>query len=699
MSKGIILCVDDEQTVLVSLRFNLEDLAGQTHDIRLAESAEDALQIIDELEKGQMNLEMVIADHVMPGMKGAEFLEMVHKKHPETVKILLTGYAGLDSAIYAINNAGLSKYIEKPWENEDLRLTVKNLLEEYRLKNENRRILKELETRNQELEKAKMELEVWNKELEVRVEAKTRQLVILNKELVRASEAKSKFLTNVSHELRTPLNSVIGFSEVLLDGISGGLNATQGKYLNNILTSGRHLLQLINDLLDLASIEAGKIQVSPEQFFPDEVIKEVNDVVKVLALKKKISLTVPDLADSPMMTADKKMFKQVMYNLLSNAIKFTPEEGSVKIETLFLKDKEEFQISVIDSGIGIKKEDWERIFEPFQQADEGYSRQYSGTGLGLSLVKTLIEIHGGKIWLESEEGKGSKFIFTFPVVYSLDRCVKAFGEKVGISIVEIKKAAKKSAVSALADKTPSILVVEDNPQENELLSEALRSEGYNVLSAFDGEEAVNKARELKPDIVALDINLPKKNGWQVLQELKDLPETKDIPVIVVSVMEDSGEASKFGAIDYLVKPVDKSKLFQILGRFGMMDGARNGKPINILVVDDDPYAVELTEVTLRSAGFKTIKAFNGKEGVELAIKSRPDLMILDLMMPRMSGFKVIEEMKSNPLLKDIPIIVLTAKSITLKDKEKLNGNVEHIEQKGGLSAENLLQEIRRLKKV
>ena len=690
MSKGCIICVDDEQTVLVSLRVSLEELAGDDCEIRLAESAEDALQIIDELDKNKVRLEMVIADQVMPGMKGAEFLEIVHKRHPETVKILLTGYAGLDSAIYAINNAGLSKYIEKPWENEDLKLVVRNLLEEYRLK-------RELADRNKELEKAREDLERWNTELEIRVEEKTQELVILNKELARASEAKSKFLTNVSHELRMPLNSILGFSEVLLENISGSLNAAQSKYVNNVLTSGRHLLQLINDLLDMASIEAGKICVSPERFSPEEVVKEVQDVVKVLALKKKISLTANGLADIPAITADKKMFKQIMYNLLSNAVKFTPDGGSVRIESGFSADKGEFRISVIDTGIGIKKEDQKRIFEPFQQADQGPSREYAGTGLGLSLAKTLVEIHGGDIWLESEPGKGSKFIFTFPVAYSPDKREKASGKKTGPVTAQTKEETGVKNDLVPSKGSSSILVVDDNPQDNEFLSEALRHEGYNVVSAFDGEEAIDKIKESRPFAITLDMNLPKKNGWQVLEELKNSPETRDIPVIVVSVAEDKEAAEWLGAIDYVNKPVDRNKLFEALRKFRMMDRVKE-EPVSVLLVDDDPSAVELTETVLKSAGFKTLKAFNGKEGIDIAVKSIPDLMILDLMMPRMSGFEVVEEMKKNPLLKDIPIIVLTAKNVTLQDKERLNGNVEHIAQKGSFSADKLLRKIRKLKR-
>lgn len=674
-TKEFILCVDDEQTILVSLRFNLEDLLGGCYDIMLAENAEDALKIMDDLEKEGCELAMIIADQVMPGMKGAELLEAVHKRHPDTKKILLTGYAGLDSAIYAINNAGLNKYIEKPWENEDLKLTVKNLLGEYELRRENKRMLEELER--------------WNKELEQRVEEKTHEVIIVNKELTRANEAKSKFLTNMSHELRTPLNSIIGFSDIILSRHSGDINTMQERYMNNILNSGKHLLQLINDLLDLASIEAGKLRLNPECFLVDKAIEEILSVVNILALKKKISLNIQGKFTGEAITADKRMFKQIMFNLLSNAIKFTAEGGNIGIEINFREGKKEIEISVTDNGIGIKPENLEHIFEPFYRGDEGYSRQYSGTGLGLSLTKNLIEMHNGKIAVESRVGEGSKFTFVLPI----GNCQMP---SIPLKDKDIENPVVFKAYSTDGNnERPTILVAEDNKEENEMLSLLLTSRGYNVLSAFNGDETVNKAKEFKPLVIMLDINMPIKDGWVVMDELNKIPETKGIPIIVTSVLAAEKKDSDFKAIDYLMKPIDKTELFNILTNMGLMERICE-KPISVLLVDDDPSAVELTESVLQPAGFKVIKAFSGQAGIEMALNSKPDLIILDLMMPRMNGFEVVDEIKKHPLLKHIPIVIFTAKNLTPHDEEKLNGNVERIAQKGLFEKEKLLKEIRHI---
>lgn len=668
MTKKFVLCVDDEQTILVSLRFNLEDILGGHYEIMLAESGADALKIIAEMEREGSELAMIIADQVMPGMKGAELLEAVHKRHPETKKILLTGYAGLESAIYAINNAGLNKYIEKPWENEDLKLIVKNLLGEYELRRENKRMLGELER--------------WNKELEQRVEEKTRELIVVNKELVRANEAKSQFLTNMSHELRTPLNSIIGFSDVLLSRHSGDINTAQERYINNVLGSGRHLLQLINDLLDISSIEAGKMKIAPECFLVDEAIEEVLAIVNILALKKKISLNVKGGFAGQVITADKKTFKQIMYNLLSNAIKFTAEGGSIEIEGTFHKEKKEMDVSVTDNGIGIKPENLPHIFEPFYRSNEGYSRQDNGTGLGLSLTKNLIGMNNGRISVESQVGKGSKFIFTLPV---------------GVKEIPItptgEAAALKTRSKSDNNEKPLVLVVEDNEEENEMLSLLLSSGGYEVISAFNGQEALNKAKEFRPFVITLDINIPVKDGWSVIEELKKIPETKDIPVVVISVMSERKKDSDSGVADYIMKPIEKTKLFNALSNLGLMK-RNNLRPISILLVDDDPSVIELTEAVLMPAGFKVIKAFNGQGAIETALSNKPDLIILDLMMPKMNGFDVVDEIKKHPSLKQIPIIVFTAKVLTDEEEKKLDGDVKRITQKGIFAGEKLLEEIR-----
>ncbi|MEK9148895.1 MAG: ATP-binding protein, partial [Candidatus Desantisbacteria bacterium] len=352
--------------------------------------------------------------------------------------------------------------------------------------------------------------------LDSKVEERTTELASSNKQLQEASQAKSAFLANMSHELRTPLNSIIGFSEVLNEKTFGDLNEKQTKYINNILTSGKHLLTLINDILDLSKVEAGKIELKIEEFSLQEILTECQTLVKTLAAKKNIWLEVK-IEGITTMKADPVRFKQIMYNLLSNAIKFTPEKGRVDIQA---KPVDEMvQISVQDTGIGINREHYQKVFEEFQQIDSSYSKQYQGTGLGLPLTKRLVELHGGKIWLESEIGKGSIFAFTIPQ-----------GKESGVRDQGLGIREKKG-------EGPVVLVVEDEEQARELLGIYLEEAGYQVAYAIDGEEAIEKARELKPYAITLDIILSKKSGFAVLQELKNFPETENIPVIIISMID------------------------------------------------------------------------------------------------------------------------------------------------------------------
>jgi PAS domain S-box-containing protein len=493
----------------------------------------------------------------------------------------------------------------------------------------------------------------------------------LEERIESASQAKSEFLANMSHELRTPLNSVIGFSEVLQEKTFGELNEKQARYVGNILTSGKHLLGLINDILDLSKVEAGKIELKYEEFPLPDLLSESQTLVSTMASKKSISLESKVEEGISKFTADPTRFKQIMYNLLSNAIKFTPDGGRVSIHTKSSADMT--QISVEDTGIGIKKEDQEKIFEEFYQVDSSYARQYQGTGLGLALTKRLVELHRGNIWVESEVGKGSKFTFTIPL--------------------HPKEAPKIIEEMPPVEEKPLILVVEDEKQASELLTLYLDEGGYQVAHAFDGVEAIRKAKELKPFAITLDIILPKRDGLDVLQELKSMPETKDIPVIIISIVDNKELGFSLGATDYLVKPIDKAELIQKLQSYGI--AAKLGKALNILVVDDNPQDVELLTAILEPEGFKVTKAYGGKEGIDLAIGKNPDAIILDLLMPEVNGFEVVERLKTYPKAKDIPIFIYTVKDITEEDKRILNNYVISIKEKGRCSKEELLSDIRK----
>ncbi len=514
------------------------------------------------------------------------------------------------------------------------------------------------------------------------LEEKVRLTEIQNKKIEAANKAKSEFLANMSHELRTPLNAIIGFSEVLRDKLCGDLNDDQMEFVMDIHSSGHHLLQMINDILDLSKVESGKLELKYEQFEIGKAIEAVLITLKGLADKKSLAIEtiLHNFADR--IFADPVKFKQILYNLLSNAIKFTPENGKITVHSTTLgKEKDFIEIKVTDTGIGIDPEDYPKIFVEFSQADSSYSRNYEGTGLGLALTKKLVEMHGGKIGFESKVKAGSTFQFTLPV----NMPAHAGKGKEGISLSE----------GLASQKT--ILVVEDDPKTSELLCVFLNKSGYQTITAFDGEEALHKARTIKPFAITLDVMLPKKDGWEVLKELKMDKEVKDIPVLVISIVDNKDIGFGLGATDYLCKPVNRNDLLSKLAAYGLFPPANKARS-KVLIIDDDPKSVELLSTFLASEGYEILKAYGGKEGIDKTFLWKPDLILLDLMMPEVSGFDVVDKLKTTPETNSIPIIVVTSKDLTQADKEKLNHDVSLIIKKGQYSRERFLNDIASLNK-
>ncbi len=533
------------------------------------------------------------------------------------------------------------------------------------------------------------ELEELTESLEEKVLERTRELDRINKELRRANEIKARFISDMSHELRTPLHSIMGFSEVLLDKTFGDINEKQQRYLTNILTSGKHLLHLVNNILDLAKIEAGRIELSHEVFSLKAVIDEVLMVVKHLADKKLIELTTEISHEVNNFTADKVKFKQILYNLLSNAIKFTPESGKVGIRTeklinrdLFpwaIKGQEFLKISVWDTGVGIKPEEKERIFEEFEQLDP--SRSTEGTGLGLSLTKRLVDLHGGIIDVESAYGAGSVFNVYMPVVAPE-------------IVVEEKPVMPKvvPAFSWAAEDAPLILVVEDDLPTSELLTIHLTQAGYRVAHAYDGIEAIEKARELQPFAITLDIMLPKKDGWEVLQSLKADSRTSDIPVIIHSIVDNKELGFALGAADYLVKPVDKAAILSKIEELSLATKKRR-YPVTILAVTDDLDIQNHFQHILGGEGFLVHSAANSQEGINLALATNPNVAIIDLDIPE-GGFNLIKEFKENPAIKMIPIFALTSSALSEDESLYMTDQIERVLRKDALSSEVLINHFR-----
>lgn len=521
-----------------------------------------------------------------------------------------------------------------------------------------------------------------NLNLERKVEERTAELEMANVKLRRADQLKSEFLANMSHELRTPLNAIIGFAEVLRDGLCGELNREQMESVIDIHESGKHLLQMINDILDLSKVEAGKMELQLEKFSLPLAMNDVQSIVRDMVSKKHLSLQVNVPEDSPDVHADQVKFKQIMYNLLSNAVKFTPDGGSIVVDVAL--NNYEFLISVTDTGIGIAPEHQATIFDEFKQLDSSRSRRYEGTGLGLALTKRLVELHGGRIWVESEgAGMGSKFSFTLPA-----------GK---LDVETHRRKLEKLAIPSERPLEKIILVVEDNQQAAQLLCIYLTEAGYNTVVATDGNEAVEMAREVKPFAITLDIMLPEKDGWQVMQELKRSQDTHNIPVIIISVVDDQSFGFSMGAVGYLIKPIDKEQLTNTLDKLELATKTENAAP-RTLVIDDRMEDLKLMGTILHNEGFRVLEASSGAEGVAKAIKERPDLIILDLLMPGMSGFDVVKALQGHPETRDIPIIICSAAELTPEDKEILNTQVKSIVRKGEDAKTHLLEAVRKIER-
>ncbi len=487
----------------------------------------------------------------------------------------------------------------------------------------------------------------------------------LIKDLREVDQLKSQFLANMSHELRTPLNSIIGFSRVIIKGIDGPITDMQMQDLTAIYNSGQHLLGLINDILDLARIEAGKMELNFEEVHLAEMVTSVMSTAKGLVKEKPIQLISKVPADMPTVRGDTMRVRQVLINLLSNASKFT-DEGTITVETKVQKGstgKLEALISVIDTGPGISLEGQEKLFKAFSQVDGSATRKSGGSGLGLSICANLVQLHGGRISVYSEEGKGSTFWFTLPL----------FNQPTE-EIPEGKKV---------------VLAIDDDPQVISLYERYLNPQGYHVVALTDPAKAKERILELKPFAVTLDIMMPGIDGWTVLTTLKSDPETREYPVVICSIMEQTDKGFSLGASDYLVKPILEDDLVHALNRLN-----KNGDIKEVLVIDDDPNDLRLIEKILNENGqYRPILAEGGRKGWELINQKTPNAIILDIFMPDMDGFTILEKMRENPLLRDIPVLVVSGGGLTNEQHQQLNDFGQRLITKGSLKETELISNI------
>jgi signal transduction histidine kinase/CheY-like chemotaxis protein len=524
-----------------------------------------------------------------------------------------------------------------------------------------------------------------HQELERRVHERTAELAVANQELElrnreveRATQLKSKFLANMSHELRTPLNAIVGFSDLLAEQTAGKLNDKQKRFVHHIKQGSNHLLQLINDILDLSKIEAGQLEFRYEDFQIHDALPEVLSTIRPLAMAKNIAVE-SKVETSLGVNADRVRFKQILYNLLSNAVKFTPNGGRIDIDCH--QNGDAVAIAVIDTGVGIRPEDQKAVFEEFRQVEGGGGELQQGTGLGLAITKRLVEQQGGKIVLQSEWGKGSQFTITLPSVSRSDFPPQR------VNIPSVGVIPTGGAVTS-----PLILIVDDELPARELLTSYLVP-AYRVVTAESGAEAPQKAKELRPDAIILDVLMANGNGFETLIALRKQPETADLPIIILSVIDQKQVGFALGATDYLVKPIRKPLLLETICKYlpQQMDDDSA-----ILLVDDDLRALELLAETLRSAGYETQSVQTGARALEVLSSKLVGAVLLDLLMPGMDGFQVIRHIREQENLRHLPIFVMTAKNLTPEERTLLSRETQGLLMKDGAWQHQLVTEVARV---
>jgi len=489
-----------------------------------------------------------------------------------------------------------------------------------------------------------------------------------------ASRAKSDFLANMSHELRTPLNATIGYSELMLEEAEDRGHDMYIPDLKKIQMAGKHLLSLINDVLDLSKIEAGKIELFFEDFKIAGMVEETASTIAPLIEKNGNTLVVTCAEDLGVMHSDVTRIRQVLLNLLSNASKFT-EGGKVTIEVArsATNGRDDIVLTVVDEGIGMSPEQVEKVFEAFTQADSSTTRNYGGTGLGLAITKTFCEMLHGEITCVSAPGKGSTFTVRLPADAAAAVAADAPTEIIG------------------AAGAQTVLVIDDDPNVRDLLSRHLAKSGYRVATASAGADGLKRAREIQPDAITLDVLMPGMDGWAVLTALKDDEALSDIPVIMVSILEDHNLGYSLGAADYLTKPVEHARLLSVLRKHCPAKGSGP-----VLIVEDDAATREMIRRMLIKAGWRTAEAENGLVGLERLAEEVPAAILLDLMMPEMDGFEFLARLRNNKAWRSIPVIVVTAKTLTAADHKRLKGSVEMLVEKGGDEIDTILASLKKM---
>jgi signal transduction histidine kinase/CheY-like chemotaxis protein len=502
-----------------------------------------------------------------------------------------------------------------------------------------------------------------------------------------ANRTKSLFLANMSHELRTPLNAIVGYSEMLQEEATEQNLASFSDDLGKINTSGRHLLALINDILDLSKIEAGKMELFLETFDLNALIDEVASTIQPMVEGNHNILHVDRQHGLGTMRADQVKVRQALFNLLSNAAKFT-KDGEI---TLYAARKQTdgspwIVFSVSDTGIGLSADKILRLFQDFSQADASTTRKFGGTGLGLALTRRFCQMMGGDVTVNSKVGTGSTFTIKIPA--DVEQARVELNEAIAADD-NYAESGNKRSTDALPASGTCVLIIDDDASQRDLMRRFLTKEGFAVRAAESGEEGLRLARELMPIAITLDVMMPDMDGWTVLEALKADPRLRDVPVIMLTMVDDPARGVALGAADYVTKPVNRRRLTRILKKYSCAN-----PPCPILLVEDDPATRSMMRTLLEKAGCVVTEAENGEIALASMARARPSLIFLDLMMPVMDGFEFADIVRAHAEWQSIPIVVVTAHDLTGDERRRLNGYVETVIQKSGLSREELMLQVR-----
>ncbi|MGC4061550.1 MAG: response regulator [Aquabacterium sp.] len=699
-----VLAVDDSITFLHELSIVLRE---EGYDIVQARSGEDALDLL-----AVQSVDCILLDLNMPGIGGRE--TCVRIKAAPAVRdiplIMLTAQGDHATMLDGLS-AGADDYLQKSGNFDVLKARVRAQIRRKQFEDESRRIrvdllkaeldasearaARELAESRAELLAALAQQNVALAEANSQLQARQDEIAKAYSELTAANQAKTEFMSTMSHELRTPLNAIIGFSYIMIDGASGPLTKQQRDFIGHIHEGGQHLLSLVNDILDLSKIEAGKVDIDLEPLHLDSLLSDALSVVQEKAASRGIALHCHGLRVPDTFNADRRRVKQIIYNLLSNAVKFTPDHGTVTLDARLVDHQQAatnlpgfergvrmdlpegeharyVQISVTDSGIGIAQSDMDKLFKPFTQIKNELTRQIEGTGLGLATVMRLAQLHGGTVALSSEPGKGSCFSLWLP--WRTDEA----------------KAVEEDAADA---GLPLALVIEDDKQALSLMSAQLKTAGFRVRHAVSAEMALQYVNEFTPDLITLDIVLPGMDGWDFLARVKELPSWANVPVVVVSIVANHEIGVSMGAAAVLQKPFGPHELMHELDRLGFAPA--QDQAVKVVVVDDDPLAVELMTAYLQQPGYTVLAAYGGQEGIAMIQQHQPDLVVLDLLMPDVGGIEVVEALKKESVTSQIPVIMVTAKQFSDADRLLLDSHVTSVVNKSELHHNRFIGEVRR----